>query len=83
MSMEARMMEGITKAESGQRIGISGNHVMAMQVVEDSCGTNGGHWFCGVHDEHFANNMQWWNHCDEGTEHLAVWMCHEHGPEVP
>jgi len=75
----------VPMADEGQRIRVSGNRVVAMQVVETACANkDGGHWFCGVHDEHFPNNMSWWSHVDaDPRKHLAVWMCHEHGPEVP
>ena len=75
------------KADEGMRIRMSGNSAVPMRVVEASCGLNAGHWFCAQHDEHFANNWQWWDHCEtdlaEGATRFAVWVCNEHGPEVP
>ena len=72
-------------AKEGQSIRESGNHVVVMQTVKAACDNKeNGHWFCGTHDEHFLNNMQWWNHIDaDPLSHLGVWVCHDHGLEVP
>lgn len=43
-----------------------------------------GHWGCVTHDEQFGNNVQAIAHEDDDTiQHVAVWLCDEHGPEVP
>lgn len=42
-----------------------------------------GSWRCVTHMEGFANNMQMWNHTDDGREHVIAWICSAHGPEVP
>jgi hypothetical protein len=42
----------------------------------------GGQWHCATHDVGFRNQLEKDSHIHEG-EHLLVWICLEHGPEVP
>jgi len=77
------MAERITKAVIGQRYFVTGperrKHPM---VVAQACEKNRGLWHCITHDESFQNNFQKDSHIHTG-KHCLVWVCFDHGPEVP
>jgi hypothetical protein len=50
-------------------------------TVKPSCGGRGS-WFCLTHKVLFTNQFQKDSHIHKGT-HEMVWICIEHGPEVP
>jgi hypothetical protein len=51
-------------------------------TVKSTCGSGGGRWACANHREMFQNNMEKDAHIYDGV-HVLVWICAEHGPEVP
>ena len=53
-----------------------------VHIVTDSCGSNGGQWYCITHLEPFANQLQKDTHISRGT-HVLGWVCLEHGVETP
>ncbi len=50
--------------------------------VGSKCSTNKGNWFCITHDKGFQDQFQKNVHIYQG-QHILVWTCFEHGPEVP
>jgi hypothetical protein len=42
-----------------------------------------GNWVCATHGLAFPHMMALSAHVDDEPEHMLVWNCHKHGPEVP
>lgn len=53
--------------------------------ASESCHGEGGHWFCATHpDASVPNNISMTGHVQDAPgDHVEVWVCHVHGPEVP
>jgi hypothetical protein len=56
--------------------------------IQPSCATEGGsapggQWYCVTHQEGFRNNLEISSHVQDGGDHTTMWICSEHGPEVP
>lgn len=54
-------------------------------VVKQGCPgvrDSAGQWACVTHKLTFPNNLQASSHEMDGR-HLVVWLCFDHGPEVP
>jgi hypothetical protein len=49
------------------------------------CSENVGAWYCATCEEGFGNQLQKSSHVHAApnTEHRLVWICRDHGPEVP
>ena len=57
---------------------------MVDQTVQPACLSNDGHWYCVEHSEGFPHNMAATSHYSKHEAAcLFVWVCHEHGLEVP
>ena len=69
----------VKRIEKGTNIVIKG----ATLEVGVPCNTDNGQWYCETHPEGFANNLEKDIHIHGGSEHVLVWVCKEHGPEVP
>ena len=52
-------------------------------VVEPSCGGKSGSWLCITHETVFENQFMKDTHISDGKVHVMVWICPEHGPEIP
>lgn len=52
-------------------------------TVLPRCDLGAGTWGCITHKELFRNNLEASSHEDDDAEHGVVWLCDEHGPEVP
>lgn len=52
-------------------------------VVKPRCDLNDGRWGCVTHQTMFANNLAASIHEEDPHRHVVVWLCDEHGPEVP
>jgi hypothetical protein len=87
LTEETYMEERITKATIGQRYFsacIPGNEKIRF-IVGPACEKNRGVWHCITHDETFHNQFQKDSHIDNRNpgKHCLVWICYDHGPEVP
>ncbi|HXS46444.1 MAG TPA: hypothetical protein VN756_03165 [Solirubrobacterales bacterium] len=53
-------------------------------LAQPSCkGTKGRH-YCATHpDADVHNNLAFDFHLEESGKHVEVWLCDDHGPEVP
>ena len=71
------------EVEEGEIIPIEG----IQYTVKAPCANKtGGHWYCVRCGVGFGGNaFNFAEHINEfiGTDHILVWICHEHGPEVP
>lgn len=52
-------------------------------TVGPKCDTDRGNWVCATHGEAFGVPLAKEMHVGDMKEHVMVWNCHEHGPEVP
>lgn len=52
-------------------------------VVKPQCPGASGAWACVTHKLIHRNNLEASSHEGDGQLHLIVWLCDEHGPEVP
>ena len=57
----------------------------ADHLVQPACSLPvGGHHYCATHpDADVWNNLMMSSHVDGPGRHVEVWICNEHGPEVP
>jgi hypothetical protein len=53
------------------------------QVVGPKCDADEGQWLCVSHTLMVGNMLQLESHLADDQQHLLVWHCHHHGPEVP
>lgn len=70
--------EAVTAAEFGQHFTFQGHDYL----VSAKCDTNRGSWYCITHSTGFRNQLEKDSHIGRGR-HQLVWVCLEHGPEVP
>ena len=82
----------VKKTEAGRTfvsVAQRGGEVRPVEwTVAESCEGKDGRWMCITCDTVFQNNFMKDTHISEdespkGMEHELVWMCSEHGPEVP
>lgn len=53
-------------------------------LVQPSCGGSRGAHYCPLHPEaDVRSNMSYNSHLEGPGKHVEVWLCAEHGPEVP
>lgn len=53
-------------------------------LVRPSCKGSFGYHYCVSHpDADVRNNMSFNSHLEGPGKHVEVWVCPEHGPEVP
>lgn len=78
----------LTKATEGDTVKLThgpyGDELAVPLVVKTgpSCSSNDGRWGCLTHNVLFDNQFQKDTHINRGR-HRMVWICAEHGPEVP
>lgn len=70
--------ERVSAASEGMTYELNGEE----WTVGPKCDDSTGNWVCATHHLAFPNNMARGGHTATG-EHVLVWNCHLHGPEVP
>lgn len=79
-------MGRVTAAIEGQdfkyQVHRGGKLVWESTKVKPSCGGKDGNWACVTHGKIFPNQLEKDFHIADG-DHVLVWICLKHGPEVP
>lgn len=76
----------VTTVAAGEVIAFPAGFPAALvdHTVKPRCaGPGDGQWGCVTHQLVFMNNLQADIHEHDDKPHVAVWLCFEHGPEVP
>lgn len=75
----------VIRAEEGETviIPVGWPAQVTSRPVAKPCGSTEGQWACSTHHLVFPNNLEASAHedVDDGSHHVVVWLCYEHGPE--
>ena len=74
----AKEKSNVVKTPEGRKFRWGGREY----TVEPRCGSEKGKWMCLTHMTAFISQAQKDSHIKKG-QHEMVWLCVEHGAEVP
>ena len=74
-------MESFICAKEGETHVIEGEAIRVRGMCFDE--SKLGFWYCTVHQLLLRGGLQVMAHKEGAGEHVFVWVCHFHGPEVP